>query len=210
MKIEMCDDSPFKYVLQEKMTPQRVGQMTNLYTNGCPPLSQQVVCPSPSTTSVVAGTLPGSIQGAISSLKQQPSPKGGWSILKIILWIILILFLLFLFILVIWALWVAYDNRSKIGQSKQYRVLLVLQVPLVLPVHRVLLDLLVLLEPFTLLVLVQFQEYILMVVFEWLMKVEFLSPAQIMDISFLTDVFLKLENCLIILEILLLDKTECM
>jgi hypothetical protein len=128
MKIEMCDDSPFKYVLQEKMTPQRVAQMPAQMPvqmpaqmpvqmpNLCPPLTQQVVCPPHSMTSAVTGT-PGTLPGVIASTKQVSSP-GGWSILKIILWIILILFLLFLFFLVIWALWVAYDNRSKIGQSK--------------------------------------------------------------------------------------------
>lgn len=108
MKIEMCDDSPFKYALQDKMMPQKQAQIPSMLTNTCYMSPQGIV---PSTNVSMGNTVPN-----VGSVKK--SSTSGWSILKIILWILLILFLLFLFFLVIWALWVAYDNRSKIGQTK--------------------------------------------------------------------------------------------
>lgn len=108
MKIEMCDESPFKYVLQEKMMPQRSAQIPSILTNtNCIPGTVPVT---------MSATMP--VTHSVSSAGTPQKPSTGWSILKVILWILLILFLLFLFFLVIWALWVAYDNRSKIGQSK--------------------------------------------------------------------------------------------
>ena len=115
MKIEMCDDSPFKYVLQEKIMSQRPAQNIQLpimTTNTLPLTAQQPVV----TTVVPSMTSSGNVASVVSPGTVKKS--SGWSIIKIILWILLILFLIFLFILVIWALWVAYDNRSKIGQAK--------------------------------------------------------------------------------------------
>jgi hypothetical protein len=116
MKIEMCDDSPFKYVLQEKMTPQRQAQIPSILTNtGCPPTYGPGSAPGSAPGSVAVTH---SMTSGASVSKSSSVSFGGWSILKVVLWILLILFLFFLFFLVIWALWVAYDNRSKIGQSK--------------------------------------------------------------------------------------------
>ena len=97
----MCDESPFKYVLQEKMNPQY-------------PVAQSL--PTLQTGQRGPVAVPMNVGPGGIPLTQKVSSS--WSVLKVVLWIFLILFLLLLFFLAIWALWVAYDNKKSIKQSR--------------------------------------------------------------------------------------------
>lgn len=89
MKIEMCDENPFKYVLQEKIMSQR-------------PVLQPAQAPISNT-------------GVASTVQKKST---GSFILKIFLWIMLGIFLLILLGLAIWALYVAYASRNEVKQIK--------------------------------------------------------------------------------------------
>jgi hypothetical protein len=95
MKIEMCDENPFKYALQEKIMSQR------------PTLQNITSCAQP-----VSCTQSNSSYVPPSPMKKSSTPN----LLKIFGWIMLILFLIVLFFLAIWALVVAYSNRNKVNK----------------------------------------------------------------------------------------------
>jgi len=111
MKIEMCDENPFKYVVQEKLFTQRptlqtaVPQLASIH-------SQNIATQVPSTQM-------GSGQ-VISSVVKPPLQLSSSSsyILKIFGWIMLIIILIVLLFLIIWALVVAYSSKKQVDQIK--------------------------------------------------------------------------------------------